>query len=98
MYKGLKPWGRHRAAVSGAAVSTAHPVVIPEPRPKKWRRVLLWVLAIFVIYILGVGPITRFAPLWAEAMYPWLKTVARIPFVGHLMLYWIAIWSDDAGR
>lgn len=79
MYKGLKPWGRHRAAAFGTSVSTAPPVVIPEPRTKKWHRRLLWVLAIFAIYVLGVGPVTRYSTLWAQVLYPWLDTIARIP-------------------
>jgi hypothetical protein len=67
---------------------------IPEPQPKKLRTAVLWLLALFAMYILSIGPVTRFAPEWAEALYP-TDTLEDIPFVGPLVEYWIDLWKAD---
>lgn len=74
--------------------STTQPGIVGFP----WRRFLLYVACGFAIYVLGAGPVTRFAPEFADGLYAPIRPLANVPMVGSAIRKWISLWGVDVGE
>jgi hypothetical protein len=62
----------------------------------KWRRTLFYTLASVFIYFLTVGPVTRYAPEFADWVYAPLSPLADLPLTRPLLQGWLILWGVDA--
>lgn len=65
-------------------------------RQRGWR-VLLAAVGVGGVYFLSAGPVTRYAPEFADWLYAPLGLVAEIPLAGSVLRGWLLLWGVDGG-
>jgi hypothetical protein len=68
------------------------PNVSKSPR-MMWRRILFSALVGCVAYFLSAGPVTRYAPEFADGFYAPLGLMADIPLAGSVLRGWLSLWG-----
>lgn len=71
----------------------SEPVV--QGKRGKWRRVTMYVVVAGVIYLFSAGPVTRYAPEFADWFYAPLSPVADVPLAGSVLRGWLSLWGVD---
>ncbi len=61
----------------------------------KWRRILVFGPAACVLYLVSVGPVTRWAPEFADWLYAPLSPLADYPLTGAVLRGWLSLWGVD---
>ena len=62
------------------------------------RRIVISVIGTLVLYVLAAGPMTRYAPEFADWMYTPLAPLANVSPFGSLLRDWVALWGVDVGE
>jgi hypothetical protein len=72
------------------------------PRPGipvvRWRRFLLYGACGLAFYVFSAGPVTRFAPELADALYAPIRPLANVPALGSAIRGWVSLWGVDVGE
>lgn len=73
----------------------ADSILVVRPGAKRWRRVLLYAFIGCAVYFLSAGPVTRYAPEFADWLYAPLGLLADIPVAGSVLRGWLSVWGVD---
>ena len=76
-------------------VNTPDSIPVALSARTKWWRIGLFALIGCVLYFLSAGPITRYAPEFADWFYAPLGPMADIPFAGTVLRAWLSLWGVD---
>ena len=67
--------------------------------PKSWlKRAVFWVCFALLVYLFATGPITRWAPEFAETIYAPLSPLVDENAFGRVLRGWLKLWGVDVGE
>jgi hypothetical protein len=67
-----------------------------DAAPRSWlKRVLFWLCFAMLVYLFATGPITRWAPEFAEKIYAPLSSLVDNNMFGRMLRGWLKLWGVD---